>query len=690
MSEPELAAARLRELDLIALRREVSRWQNAFAGSMGAHARSHAAHIHQIIDELTVLKRDLRKHGEGSAKAQVPRELARLNAAWPAWLMTELPPPPALRTVLVATSKELRDALHDARPGDELILADGVWSLADFTHGIELAGTPVRPIVIRSQSVGQAIMIGDATDTLTARHVVFRDLTFLDVGSEFTGRPVVFAGENVRLAQCVFYSRMPTSGFVFRADRLRFDRNYVAGRYIKSAIAIEGDGSKLDGNYFGWRIAGGAGSNTSTVNIAHSAKHTRIKSNLFCGIGASFIDSGYATTVEDNTFQNIPGPALTIEQASRQSVVRENMAFDVGKIELLSVEIRFLNNYLEHAGISAAGAGIYTNNTLIVSEDSSEEPHAVPTAWKPGQLNLVCTESQMIWPARPGIAEVAFQGESEEFQAPTLMRDVLGFLRPHQRYGRLGFQAEKLPLGRASEVGPTWLPTELSVNRPLTQWHQSNDQSVWPSIRTLEPNSGDKDLAVEVDGEVIQLSNAVRNVGVESAELTSVQSWTLQGWISVADVPPAGCVLAKANRGADHWELSLTDDQRLVLSGEVMGSDWSFSTESDFGELDFKNSGNVSFFALVAERTNAGWEICFYRGNKVESVDLVAAETVPLNAFLDVTVVEFVRSNAGGPGLISAKLFVAPDVSSEQSISQLGILNVSDLESLRIGDVIGK
>ena len=286
---------------------------------------------------------------------------------------------------------------------------------------------------------------------------------------------------------------------------------------------------------------------------------------------------------------------------------------------------------------------------------------------------MISTETQLLWPREPQFDQTVEAFDSEEDSRPvTLIRDVLGYLRPHRRFGDLGFRGDIIPLGRGSEVGPTWLPTELAINRPLRFDYQ---QQVEPSADS--PN----DL---YEQSIQQTLLSVEEAAHQASSLLQprADSWTLQGWVHNPASLNQDSVLAEASAGEDHWQLSWTADRRLVLSGETGGAEWSLATEPDY-----ESEAGRSYFAVIVEQQSHGWEVGFYRGNEAEAVDLIAAEVAPALAFLQPTGFRFVRGTGAQQGLISARLFCTPEMSAAHGAPQFGVLNASDLESLRQGDL---
>ena len=77
---------------------------------------------------------------------------------------------------LVRTPPELTAALQQARAGDVIVLANGVWT--DLHLVIGHGGTDGAPVVIRAETPGEVILNGSSTLKLNAPHVVVAGLFF--------------------------------------------------------------------------------------------------------------------------------------------------------------------------------------------------------------------------------------------------------------------------------------------------------------------------------------------------------------------------------------------------------------------------------------------------------------------------------------------------------------------------------
>ena len=80
---------------------------------------------------------------------------------------------------LCATVADLHAAFRTARPGDVVLMRDGVWKDADIVF--EGAGEPDRPVALRAATPGQVTLTGHSRLRLAGRWLVRR--TAIDEGA---------------------------------------------------------------------------------------------------------------------------------------------------------------------------------------------------------------------------------------------------------------------------------------------------------------------------------------------------------------------------------------------------------------------------------------------------------------------------------------------------------------------------
>ena len=226
---------------------------------------------------------------------------------------------------LVTNQEEYRDAVERARPGDVIVLANGVWR--DFEILFTGNGEPDRPITLTAETKGQVVISGQSNLRLAGSHLVVSGLVFRD-GYTPTSTVISFRrtkGEpanHSRVTETVIDrfnnpERHEIDFWVLMFGRHnRFDHNHVEGKGnlgVTMAVRLDGEENqrnhhRIDHNYFGPRpILGSNGGETLRIGTSHY----------------SLSDS--LTVVENNVFDRCDGELEIISNKSGGNVYRGNL-----------------------------------------------------------------------------------------------------------------------------------------------------------------------------------------------------------------------------------------------------------------------------------------------------------------------------------------------------------------------------
>jgi len=226
---------------------------------------------------------------------------------------------------LVTNQEEYHDAVERARPGDVIVLANGVWR--DFEILLVGNGEPDRPITLTAQTKGQVVISGQSNLRLAGSHLVVSGLVFRD-GYTPTSTVISFRrtkGEPAnysRVTETVIDrfnnpERHEIDFWVLMFGRHnRFDHNHVVGKGnlgVTMAVRLDGEENqrnhhRIDHNYFGPRpILGSNGGETLRIGTSHY----------------SMTDS--LTVVENNVFDRCDGELEIISNKSGGNVFRGNL-----------------------------------------------------------------------------------------------------------------------------------------------------------------------------------------------------------------------------------------------------------------------------------------------------------------------------------------------------------------------------
>ena len=238
----------------------------------------------------------------------------------------------ALRTVHVATATELKAALLDARAGDDIILADGMYS-GKFVVGTGVSGTAAQPVTLR----GSRSAILDA-GSINTGYVLYLQSSYWNVrGFTITNglKGIMADGIHHCLIDSVRVDHIGEEGIHLRTFSTQNEiravevtntglktPDYGEGVYIGSAKSnwdtyTQGLPDRCDSNlvtrsHIGPNVA------AECIDIKEGTTAGIIRGNFFdaTGItGANSADSwmdvkGNNYLVEDNTGTNTPGSAM--------------------------------------------------------------------------------------------------------------------------------------------------------------------------------------------------------------------------------------------------------------------------------------------------------------------------------------------------------------------------------------------
>ncbi len=290
---------------------------------------------------------------------------------------------------LVRTQQEYRDAVDRARPGDVIVLANGVWR--DFEILFRGEGRPEEPITLTAETRGQVVISGQSNLRLSGRHLVVSGLVFKN-GHSPTRAVISFRrarGEpayHSRVTETVIDhfnnpERHETDFWVLMFGRYnRFDHNHLVGKGnagVTMAVRLDGEENqrnhhRIDHNYFGPRpVLGSNGGETLRIGTSHyslSDSLTLVENNLFdrCNGEVEIISNkSGGNTFRGNLFLESRG-TLTLRHGNN-SVVEDNVFLgngvpNTGGIRVINKGHVIRNNYLQGlTGYRFGGALVVMN-----------------------------------------------------------------------------------------------------------------------------------------------------------------------------------------------------------------------------------------------------------------------------------------------------------------------------------------
>lgn len=345
----------------------------------------------------------------------------------------------------VATVNELKTALNNMIPGDEIVVADGDYPLGGITLRT-LGGTISKPVVIRAKNIGKASFTGKTNFTLNAcENIIFQGFKF-DV--EHVSSIFKLEGSSyIRITQNEFRMTATASqsskwiliGEVWeneycRSKYNRVDHNLFEGKYDSGAwLVIDGShGSvpeiskydRIDHNHFRLcqpRVA----NEKETVRVGVSdlsmkSAHCTVEYNLFeeCDGDPEIVSiKSCDNIIRGNTFRKSLG-TLSLRHGFRNRVEgnyffgEEKTDADgngCGGVRVYGLDHVVVNNYFEGLTGSKWDAAITLTNGDTSNSSSSLTSHFLPENVTIAFNTLVNNESNI---------EIGFDNNGKYGRAP--------------------------------------------------------------------------------------------------------------------------------------------------------------------------------------------------------------------------------------------------------------------------------
>ena len=229
--------------------------------------------------------------------------------------------PAASTSTLIHDAEQLTAALAHARPGDELVLADGEWRDQELVFAGH--GTAQQPITLRPQTPGRLVLTGQSNLSISGSHLIVRGLRFEKGQPGDLDHVVQFRGpegeaQHCRLTDTVIADYNPPDpatryfwvslyGQHNRVDHCRFEGQNHSG--VTLCVWLEGEPThhRVDHNHFRNRPPGD-GNGFETIRIGTSKEY----------------QTSARVTVEHNLFQETDGEMEIISNKSCDNVFRHN------------------------------------------------------------------------------------------------------------------------------------------------------------------------------------------------------------------------------------------------------------------------------------------------------------------------------------------------------------------------------
>jgi len=422
----------------------------------------------------------------------------------------------AQTSTLVATPAEYQQALSGVRPGDTIVLKDGVWR--DFQILFEGEGRAGQPITLTAETPGGVVLSGQSNLRLAGRQLLVSNLVFRD-GWSPTGEVVSFRRSKEHRAIDSRVTGLVIDGYN-KPDRAtsdnwvalyghdnRFDHNHLTGKTnVGTTLVVVRDEQqgldnrhRIDHNYFGPRPnLGSNGGETMRVGTSAdslSASHTVVENNWFEGAdgeveivsnksggntyrgnvfyrsrGSMVLRHGDGNLVENNVFLGGGKPHTGgIRVINRNQTVRNNYmegitgdGFTAALSVMHGVPDSPINRYHQVVGAVIENNTIINARSLFLGAGMDAERSAPPIDSRFSRNLIVNPDGREPMRRLGDLSGVAFTGNVQSRDV-ALVRGASGLLVPETPQGA-GASPDLVMIPRA-ETGVAWYPKDVQAVR---------------------------------------------------------------------------------------------------------------------------------------------------------------------------------------------------------------------------------
>jgi len=417
----------------------------------------------------------------------------------------------ALRQIHVATPAEYAAAAREARPGDEIVLANGEWR--DFDLVLAASGTAENPVHLRAEEAGKVVLTGQSSLRLGGEYLIVSGLVFRD-GYTPLNEVISFRVDGETLASNSRVTETVVENYnnpdraqrdtwvVMYGQNNEFDHNHLSGKLNSGptmTVRLNSENSQnnehhIHHNYFGPRpVFGSNGGETLRIGTSHyslTTSNTLVENNFFdrCSgeveiisnksggniyRGNTFYESrgtltlrhGNGTLVENNLFEGGGAPYTGgVRVINAQQTVRNNMFRDLtgtrfsGALVVMNgVPDSPINRYHQVDGAVVENNTFAQVGTIELGEGSDSERSAVPVNSRFANNLVLGSEAQTPFNLYDDMSGIAFADNITNRQPPAEIADGFVLLTdggavPEAIGARGTFGIAK------SETGVSWYP----------------------------------------------------------------------------------------------------------------------------------------------------------------------------------------------------------------------------------------
>ncbi len=375
---------------------------------------------------------------------------------------------------LVRTIEEFDEAVASLQPGDEIVLANGTWTDAEFK--LKAEGLPDNPIKLIAEEPGKVIITGQSNLSISGSHIIVSGLVFKD-GFTPTSEVISFRTSKEELANNSRVTNSVIDNFsnperhdsdtwvAIYGKNNQFDHNSLIGkgnRGVTLAVRLNTEASLENGhvieyNYFGPRqTLGSNGGETVRIGTSHYSReysNTIVRNNYFdrtsgeleivsnkaCGNefrnnvffesqGTLTMRHGHNTLVENNYFLgNRKANTGGIRIINQYQTVRNNYLYGLTGYRFRSALV--IMNGVPNGPINRYDPVVdsFLDNNIVIDSDhiqlcagSDEERSATPTGSSMSKNIIMSKTNPDPFTIYDDISGIKFEGNvlNEEANVP--------------------------------------------------------------------------------------------------------------------------------------------------------------------------------------------------------------------------------------------------------------------------------
>ncbi len=269
---------------------------------------------------------------------------------------------------LVSSFNELNNAIAQVKPGDTILMHDGLWK--DVNIVFKAKGTEKNPVVLKAHTPGKVIISGLSSLSIQGEYLVVDGLVFKDGYSPKKLHLIEMRSSHSRLANCAIikYNKPRSKGSdvwvgLFGTHN-RIDHCFFDGKTSESVMIIAWrytptpDFHQIDHNHFmNVPVLGRGGATVIRIGDgvqALSASKTVIEANLFEnmeGIGKIVSLKSGGNIIRNNTFNKAAG-SICIRMGN-ENIIEGNFIYSgtrnkhTGGILVIGSDHIIRNNYIQ-------------------------------------------------------------------------------------------------------------------------------------------------------------------------------------------------------------------------------------------------------------------------------------------------------------------------------------------------------